>query len=831
MANGSGTGNITAKSLTITALNHSKCVGVNHVLPNNGYTIDGLVGNESIGSVSLNSTGNPSSAAVGDYAIVAYNANGGTFSSSNYDITYINGILTVNPVSVAGVVSVPSSIVCSGSSTTLSLSGYTGSIQWQTSNNGNSWNDISGANQDTYTTPSISQAIYYRTTVTSGSCAASSSQSVFLDVSQPFSAVLSGTGSTCLGGSKNLVVTMSNTNSTYTLVYSDGSNNFSVSNYTSGSSIAVSPTETKTYNLVSVTNTNGCLASTGGSATITISNASTTWNGTSWSNGEPTSAKEVIISGTFTSPGNSSSPYTLEACKLSVSNNATVVIKSGDSVSLDGPLTVVSGSFVTFNSGSNLLQKGATNNNSGSIIIKRDSAPLKRLDYTLWASPVSNQQLLVFSPNTLTNRFYNYDSNTNQYQVINPSTTNFSPTVGYLIRVPNNHPVSTPTVWTGQFTGVPNNGNFSINQQNSGAGRRFNLIGNPYPSAIDADAFINTNLANGSITGAIYFYRKTNGSLRNSYCTYTSAGGFLGNGEGILNNPNYSELFANIIQVGQGFFVETSGNNNPIVLTNDMRINSSVNRFMRASSPVERNRIWLSFSNSLGAYSQTMVAYMTGATQGYDTTIDGKLISDGEISIASLIGADSYAIQGRPIPFDVNDVVPLSIKVTNAGDYTISLDRVDGFFSNNGQIIYLKDNITGSIHDLSSGSYSFSSAAGTFDNRFEIIFQTPLSTNLPLFNESQVVIYKTSAGKISINTGSVLMSKVKIFDLNGRVLYQAKDINSSQTFADDIQSSDILLIQITSEEGIVVTKKMIFPRTSLKIDKKLEIKSQLAEDE
>jgi len=44
-------------------------------------------------------------------------------------------------------------------------------------------------------------------------------------------------------------------------------------------------------------------------------------------------------------------------------------------------------------------------------------------------------------------------------------------------------------------------------------------------------------------------------------------------------------------------------------------------------------------------------------------------------------------------------------------------------------------------------------------------------------------------------------------------------------------TTEVLLVQITSEEGIVVTKKVLFPRTSLKLDKKIEVKTQLAEDE
>jgi len=581
-----------------------------------------------------------------------------------------------------------------------------------------------------------------------------------------------------------------------------------------------------TYFRAKVKSTN-CTEAYSSSIVVTMGTI-TTWNGTAWSNGEPDASSAAIISGTFTSPGTTTSTN-LTACKLTVTNNATVLIKSGDSVTLNGALTVDAGSFVTFNSGSNLLQSVTANTNSGAIVVKRDSSPLKRLDYTLWSSPVANQQLQAFSSNTLSNRFYSYNTSDNLYQVLDPTTTNFDPLNGYLIRTPNNQSTTIPTIWTGQFVGVPNNGNYSIALQNFATGYRYNLIGNPYPSAIDIDTFIQTNIDNGSITGTVYLWRKTNGATNGGYCTY-NFGGFVGNNDQVMSsmlvNPASN---TNVIQVGQGFFVEGTGS---VVFTNDMRINTSVNRFFKTTNTIEKNRIWLNITNATGSFSQAMIGYMTGATQGVDPSIDGKLLSDGDVTLASLIGTTSYVIQGRTLPFDMTDVVPLSFKVTTAGDYIITIDHADGLFSNGAQTVYLRDNTTGIVHDLSAIGYAFTSPSGTFDTRFEIIYQSPtLDVSIPTFNESQVVIYKTLTNEISINTGNVLISKVRIFDVTGKLLQEKKGINATQTLMNVGLSTEILLVQITSEEGVVVTKKMLFPITSLKLDKNLIIKSQLAKDE
>ena len=148
-----------------------------------------------------------------------------------------------------------------------------------------------------------------------------------------------------------------------------------------------------------------------------------------------------------------------------VTNNAVVSVTSGKNVSLNGVITVDSGSSFTLNNNTNLLQADANAVNTGNIIVKRNSNPLMRLDYTLWSAPVAGQKLFAFSPLTSispTIRFYTYTTSSNLYSsVASPQTTDFATGTGYLIRLPYNHP-TTPVIWTGSFTGVPNNGTKTI---------------------------------------------------------------------------------------------------------------------------------------------------------------------------------------------------------------------------------------------------------------------------------------------------------------------------------------------------------------------------------
>jgi hypothetical protein len=79
-------------------------------------------------------------------------------------------------------------------------------------------------------------------------------------------AVLSGDALICSGESTDLSVSISDGTSPYTVVYSGGT----VTGYTSGSAIPVSPVSTTVYTLTSVTDANGCTATVSGTATVTI---------------------------------------------------------------------------------------------------------------------------------------------------------------------------------------------------------------------------------------------------------------------------------------------------------------------------------------------------------------------------------------------------------------------------------------------------------------------------------------------------------------------------------------------------------------------------------
>src|SRR5690606_204304 len=182
-----------------------------------------------------------------------------------------------------------------------------------------------------------------------------------------------------------------------------------------------------------------------------------------------------------------------------------------------------------------------TGANEGAITVIRNSQDIVRLDYTMWSSPVNGQYLKAFSPATLWNRIFTYETNSTTsgdhayvqvFGAEGDADIPFEAGKGYLFRAPNNwaFPADAPegAPYEGSFVGVPNNGDITIPTFASG----FTSVGNPYPSNIDPAALM---AANGSI-GTIYFWNNpervlveapdTYGYTGTKYVTY-SAGNYV----------------------------------------------------------------------------------------------------------------------------------------------------------------------------------------------------------------------------------------------------------------------------------------------------------------
>ena len=258
--------------------------------------------------------------------------------------------------------------------------------------------------------------------------------------------------------------------------------------------------------------------------------------------------------------------------------------------------------------------------------------------------------------------------------------------------------------------------------------------------------------------------------------------------------------------------MEAKGAATSLEFNNGQRTVNNANQFFKSSTATatteEAHRVWLNLTGTGAEFSQAVVGYFTNATLGSDD-YDSKYFNDGAVALSTKIAGTDYVIQGRPAPFDATDEVPLNYKVTTAGTYSFALDHVDGLFTGGAQNIYIKDKLDATYHNITSGSYSFTSAAGTFADRFELVYtDSALNTDNQNFDANNIVVYHQQ-NDVVINTGAASMATVRIFDIRGRLLVEKKDINSSETRINVGTTNQVLVVQVTTTEGLKATKKVI----------------------
>lgn len=555
---------------------------------------------------------------------------------------------------------------------------------------------------------------------------------------------------------------------------------------------------------------------------VTITFNKTIWNG-GWSNGTPDATKAVEFQSNYTSTGD------LSACSVSVTGG-NVVIATGHTLTVQNQVAV-SGGTLTFNDDSSLYQPNPVVNapgvysggNTGSITYNRTATPMFRLDYTYWSTPVHPQNLLAVSPLSPLGWFFTFNGTAWQ-NINNPGSTTMNVGKGYILRAPTNFPVSPalPQEYTAPFSGTPNNGTIPVTI--IGGALELNLLGNPYPSAIAA--FPTSALApetglitaNPNLNGSIYFWthntQMTSGLYTDDdYAIYNLTGGSAAAPNvGTGNNS----VPTGYIAAGQGFFVEglASGTVN---FTNAMRRAGNNTQFFRTNEEntqtveegLEKHRYWLDISNNQTAFKQTLIGYVESATNDIDRLFDAKLVDNGVISLFTKVGDTKLSIQGKDINFDINEQIPLGYSSSNAGQFNINLSDYDGLFVD--QVIYLEDKLLNIIHNLKESSYTFTTAAGTFEDRFVLRYtNSTLGNNEPIFNDNTVVVYKNNLG-LFINSGTALMKNVMIYDVRGRLIASQSSINANNASFNTLPNTNqVLLVKIISTEGAELTKKVVY---------------------
>jgi hypothetical protein len=206
---------------------------------------------------------------------------------------------------------------------------------------------------------------------------------------------------------------------------------------------------------------------------------------------------------------------------------------------------------------------------------------------------------------------------------------------------------------------------------------------------------------------------------------------------------------------------------------------------------------------------RTLLGYSTYSSLAQDYFYDCIFRINSEVGLYSLINSNPFIIQGRPLPFNSSDIVPMGIKIASAGAHTIAIKKVDGLF-NQRQQIYLEDKLLRITHDLKSSPYVFTSNEGIFNDRFVIKYNdfsiTTAQSNLVVSN----VVASAKENQISVNSVYETMISVVVYDILGREIVRKENVSKNEIIFTNIAlENQTLIVKIKLQNGEIVTRKII----------------------
>lgn len=535
----------------------------------------------------------------------------------------------------------------------------------------------------------------------------------------------------------------------------------------------------------------------------------------------------------------------------SASNNSKVEITHY--FKLDGKLDLVGKS--------QLIQLENSDYDSNSIgIIERDQAgQSNKYNFNYWSSPVStstnstiNSGFNIASvlkdgtdPNEIQNINWTNDINSMagnpitlssywlfKFQNLSNNYANWStigqngilmPGEGFTMKGSD---AATPTQ-NYTFVGKPNNGTITcmVSPNN------LNLCGNPYPSSIDANAFITDNI--NTIKGTLYFWQHF--EFNNSHSSELYKGGYatrtlVGGTPPVYRSQDFNTNSCNrlpnrFIPVGQGFFVKGTTTGGEILFKNSQRLfvketNSQSYTLFKTNSIVTASenefdnsedefsdepymKLRLGFDSAEQFHRQLLLGYMNeNATSSIDNGYDAVMLENQPDDMCFIKENQHLNILGEGF-FNSTDTFPLGVTTTIGGVVKFSIDGTENIPID--QPLFIHDSATGFDYNIKENALEITLTPGNYDNRFSLRF---IGTNLntTTFDQANGLSIVHSQSDHLITIGNHLNSTIKsvvLYNILGQCISNLTEvsINSELQLPVPKINSGNYIIKIDTDNG------------------------------
>ncbi len=389
------------------------------------------------------------------------------------------------------------------------------------------------------------------------------------------------------------------------------------------------------------------------------------------------------------------------------------------------------------------------------------------------SSPVFDQYADVFywggNPDVYLTRF---DEPTNSYIYITDQLYILEDMTGYMVWFDDDQ-----SGFFNTYSGELNYGYYSrddLTRSAPGPDNGWNMVGNPYPSTIDWDAFNGWTKTN--IDETIYII---NDGL---WASWSEFGGSTNGG-------------SNYIAEGQGFFVSITDDGSTtgtLEMDDEVRVNSPEPLLKNSSEITDYVKL---VASGNGRTDEVVIRFMEDATTSFDGQYDAykKLTASTEIPQIYTQGDVKYAVNIIPAP----ESLPLHFLCGMDGEYSISVLEINQISE-----VWLEDLTTGEMTNLAEDSYGFTYKTTDDPARFLVHFSIVTSVQDKVLETVNIFAYNH---KVNIQSPEFIEGEYSIYNLSGQLIATGKLSGNTQQMT--IQQTGYYLISVTSN-GSTITKKV-----------------------
>jgi len=331
------------------------------------------------------------------------------------------------------------------------------------------------------------------------------------------------------------------------------------------------------------------------------------------------------------------------------------------------------------------------------------------------------------------------------------------------------------------FEGTLNDGAYSIGLTNAGPAtyQGWNLVGNPYPSALDVDAaagWTRTLVGNG-----VSFWNEAN----ENYASYVDGVGANGGTQ--------------FIPAMQGFFVKASGAGS-IGVSNAARVHST-QAFYKAD-PANTLRLVVQSGDFT---DETVIRFMSEATVNYDEQFDmQKMIVENVPQLYTVTSASENMVINALPAIDEDTPIQLNLQAGLNGSMSINASGFETLEESTP--VWLVDNVAGVQWNLSENPvYNFVANVNDPEDRFEIHFKN--LTGIPGISDSGISIYSFNKN-LYIDAGNGNKGEVVVLNVLGQEIMRARISENLNVIPVNL-SNNVVVVKVISDQGISTRKVFI----------------------